>query len=109
VGDISHAIQTTVEANALTVVRQFVGYGMGARRIDAPAIPGYGEQGRGPKLREGQILNVHVILKAGSPNVTIAENGWTAVASEGKRGALKSCMMEVEASGCRLLGRFLDP
>jgi methionyl aminopeptidase len=108
VGDIGHAIQQTVEAEGLAVVRQFVGYGMGAQRIQAPAIPGYGKQGLGAKLREGQILNVHVILKAGSPDVLIAENGWTAVASDGKRGALKSCMMEVEARGCRLLGRFLD-
>jgi methionyl aminopeptidase len=108
-GDIGHAIQTTVEAQGLVVVRQFVGYGMGARRIQAPMIPGYGTQGRGAKLREGQILNVHVILKAGSPDVSIAEDGWTAVASDGNRGALKSCMMEVDAGGCRLLGRFLDP
>jgi methionyl aminopeptidase len=109
VGDIGHAIQTTAEAQGLAVVRQFVGYGMGARRIQEPAIPGYGKEGQGAKLREGQILNVHVILKAGSPDVSIAENGWTAVAADGKRGALKSCMMEVEARGCRLLGRFLDP
>ena len=109
VGDISHAIQTTVEAQGLAVVRQFVGYGMGAKRIQEPAIPCYGRQGLGAKLREGQILNVHVILKAGSPEVSIAENGWTAVASDGKHGALKSCMMEVEAKGCRLLGRVLDP
>ena len=109
IGDLGAAIQSSVESAGYAVVRQFHGYAMGRRMIGPPGLPGYGRAGQGARLRGGEILHAHVILKDGSPNVVISEDGWTAKAADGKRGVLKTCMMEVQEGGCRLLGRFLDP
>jgi methionyl aminopeptidase len=108
-GDIGAAIQRTVEGEGLAVVRQFTGSGIGRQLHQEPSVPGYGVNGRGAQLNTGQVLHVQVILKEGSPDLRFEDDGWTAVAADERRGAIKSCMMEVEPDGCRLLGHFLDP
>jgi methionyl aminopeptidase len=108
-GDIGAAIQGVVEGAGLSVVRAFVGYGMGKSRIQAPQISGVGNPGRGARLRPGMILNLHVIIKHGSPHVRIAENRWTAFAEDGRRGALFTSMIEVTSDGHTALTRFLEP
>lgn len=108
-GDIGAAIQDVVEGAGLSVVRAFVGYGMGKLRIQGPQIDGVGMAGRGARLRPGMILNLHVIIKHGSPEVQIAGNRWTALAEDGRRGALFTSMVEVTSHGHAELTPFLDP
>lgn len=102
-GDVGAAIQQTLEAEGLSVVRSFVGYGMGKSRIQEPQVCGYGSLGRGTRIRPGWILNVHVIAKHGSPEVLISENDWTAISADQRRAALFSCMAEVTSEGCNVL------
>jgi methionyl aminopeptidase len=108
IGDIGAAIQGTVEGAGFAVIRQFVGNGIGRMMHEEPAIPCYGVRGRGARLNIGQMLHVQVMLKAGSPDVRIADDGWTVLGTDGRRGAIKTCMVRVEDNGGRLLGRFLD-
>lgn len=103
VGDIGAAIQAGSERAGFAVIRAFVGYGMGQQRIQAPQIPGTGKKGTGARLQPGWILNVHVILKHGTPEVDIADNRWTALASDHRRGCIFTCMVEVTADGHRIL------
>jgi methionyl aminopeptidase len=107
VGDIGSTIQATAEAAGLSVVRSFVGYGMGKQRIQAPQVPGVGHAGEGARLRRGSILNLHVLLKRGTPEVRIVENRWTAVAEDGERGALCTSMVRVTDDGHELLTALL--
>jgi methionyl aminopeptidase len=102
-GDIGAAIQAEAERAGFEVIRAFVGYGMGQQRIQAPQIPATGRKGMGARLRTGWILNVHVILKHGTPEIEIAGNQWTALASDKKRGCIFTCMVEVTADGHRVL------
>lgn len=107
-GDIGEAIQTTAEAADLSVVRAYVGYGIGKKRIQPPQIPGFGKRGTGPRMRRGWILNIHVILKRGSFEVDVAPDGWTTLASDSERGVLFTSMVEVTAEGRAELTRALD-
>ena len=102
-GDIGAAIQAEAERAGFEVIRAFVGYGMGQQRIQAPQIPGTGRKGMGARLQTGWILNVHVILKRGTPDIEIAGNQWTALASDKKRGCIFTHMVEVTADGHRVL------
>lgn len=106
-GDIGSAIQSTVEKAGLSVVRDFVGYGMGKKRIQEPPVHGHGKAGFGPRLSAGTVLNIHVILKHGSPEVEVNDNQWTALASDGQRAALFTCMAEITADSHRSLTPLL--
>jgi methionyl aminopeptidase len=107
-GDVGATIQETAEREGMTVIRQFLGSGIGRQLHQEPPLPCHGVRGRGRRLKTGEVLHVHVILKEGSPDLRIADDGWTALAADGRRGVIHSCMMEVEPDGCRLLGRFPD-
>jgi len=107
-GDVGAEIQAVVEAASLSVVRDFVGYTMGTERIQSPSIPGYGTRGKGPCLRPGQILHVHVILKQGSPAVLIDDNCWTAISEDRRMGGLFTAMVEVGPDHGTVLSRLLD-
>jgi methionyl aminopeptidase len=87
----------------MSAVRAFVGYGMGKQRIQAPQIACVGRRGTGARLREGWILNLHVIVKKGTWEVLVGDNEWTAVARDGERGALYTAMVEVTGRGSQLL------
>ncbi|APR81156.1 Methionine aminopeptidase [Minicystis rosea] len=107
-GDIGAAIQAEAEGAGLAVVRAYTGYGMGKLMIQAPQLQGTGTRGRGPRIHEGAILHLHVILKHGTYDVVIREDRWTAAAEDEKRGALFTAMVEVTADGHRLLSALLD-
>lgn len=107
-GDVGAAIQETVQAAGLSVIRDFVGYGMGKLRIQEPKVSGFGTRGRGARLQPGWILNIHVILKHGAFPVDISENGWTAISRDRERAALFTCMVEVTRSGHQVLTPLLD-
>ena len=81
--DISHAVQAHVEKDGFTVVREFVGHGIGSNLHEAPQVPNYGVPGQGPRLKAGMNLAIEPMINAGQPGVKILEDGWTAVTIDG--------------------------
>ena len=79
VSDIGHAVQRHVEAFRFSVVREFVGHGIGVRMHEEPQVPNYGEPGHGPRLAEGMVLAIEPMVNAGKPAVKVLADGWTAV------------------------------
>jgi methionyl aminopeptidase len=87
VSDIGHAIQAHVEAHGFSVVREFVGHGIGASLHEEPQIANYGEPGRGPRLVEGMTLAIEPMVNMGRPAVKVLADGWTAVTKDGSLSA----------------------
>lgn len=87
IGDISHAIQTYVENNGFSVVREYVGHGVGAELHEAPEVPNYGEPGRGPRLLKGMTIAVEPMVNAGTYEVRVLKDGWTVKTRDGKLSA----------------------
>ena len=87
VSDISHAIQTYVESNGFSVVRSFVGHGVGAQLHEEPEVPNFGSSGRGPRLLSGMTLAVEPMVNAGVYDVKVLKDGWTTVTADGKLSA----------------------
>ena len=87
VSDISHAIQTYVESNGFSVVRTFVGHGVGAQLHEEPEVPNFGSPGRGPRLLPGMTLAVEPMVNAGVYDVRVLKDGWTTVTADGKLSA----------------------
>lgn len=86
-GDISYAIQSYVESNGCSVVRDFVGHGIGRKMHEEPQVPNYGQPGRGPLLRPGMTLAIEPMVNAGTWDVRVLGNGWTAVTADGSLSA----------------------
>lgn len=87
ISDISHAIQTYVENNGFSVVRAFVGHGIGKELHEDPQIPNFGPPNRGPRLKPGMTLAIETMVNEGSYEVLILDDGWTAVTVDGKLSA----------------------
>ncbi|MBI4487047.1 MAG: type I methionyl aminopeptidase [Acidobacteria bacterium] len=87
VSDLGHAVQQHVEAFGFSVVREFVGHGIGQRMHEEPQIPNYGEPGRGPRLAEGMVFAIEPMVNAGKPAVKVLADGWTAVTRDGSLSA----------------------
>ena len=87
VSDISHAIQTYVESNGFSVVRSFVGHGVGAQLHEEPEVPNYGPAGRGPRLLRGMTLAIEPMVNVGTADVRILKDRWTTVTADGKLSA----------------------
>ena len=87
VSDISHAIQTYVESNGFSVVRAFVGHGVGAQLHEDPEVPNYGAPGRGPRLLPGMTLAIEPMVNVGTYEVRVLKDGWTTVTADGKLSA----------------------
>jgi methionyl aminopeptidase len=87
ISDIGHAIQKHVEAHGLSVVREFVGHGIGSALHEEPQIANYGEPGRGPRLAEGMTLAIEPMVNVGRPAVKVLGDGWTAVTKDGSLSA----------------------
>ena len=79
VSDIGYAVQRHVEANGCSVVREFVGHGIGTAMHEEPQVPNYGPPGRGPRLAEGMVLAIEPMVNLGRPAVRVLDDGWTAV------------------------------
>ncbi len=103
VSDISHAIQRVVEGQGFSVVREFVGHGIGTQLHEEPQIPNYGEPGRGPRLAEGMVLAIEPMVNAGRPGVKVLADGWTAVTKDGSLSAHFEHTVAVTANGPRIL------
>jgi methionyl aminopeptidase len=103
VSDIGHAIQRHVEAHGFSVVREFVGHGIGAALHEEPQIANYGEPGRGPRLAEGMVLAIEPMVNMGRPAVKVLADGWTAVTRDGSLSAHFEHTVAVTKSGPRVL------
>ena len=87
VGDVGAAVQEYVEANGFSVVREFVGHGIGTRLHEEPQIPNYGSRGHGARLREGMVLAIEPMVNSGKPDTRVLEDKWTAVTADGSYSA----------------------
>ncbi len=99
VSDISHAVQRHVEAHGYSVVREFVGHGIGQSMHEEPQIPNFGEPGHGPRLAEGMVLAIEPMVNLGQPAVRVLEDGWTAVTKDGSLSAHFEHTVAVTAAG----------
>lgn len=97
--DIGHAVQGWVEAQGFSVVREYVGHGIGRAMHEAPAIPNYGPAGRGPRLKEGMVLAIEPMVNAGGYGVQSLEDGWTVVTLDGSWSAHFEHTVAVTADG----------
>jgi methionyl aminopeptidase len=97
--DIGHAVQSWVEANGFSIVREFVGHGIGERLHEDPQIPNYGAPGRGPKLAEGMVLAIEPMVAMGKPETRVLADGWTAVTRDGSLAAHFEHSVAVTAGG----------
>jgi methionyl aminopeptidase len=105
-GDVSHAVQTTVEKKGFSVIRQFVGHGIGRALHEDPQIPNFGPKGKGPALRVGMTLAIEPMTSAGSWEVKILEDGWTAVTEDGSLAAHFEHTVALTEKGVLILSRL---
>lgn len=103
VSDIGAAVQQHVEAHGFSVVREFVGHGIGTKLHEEPQIPNYGPPGRGPRLAEGMVLAIEPMVNLGKPAVKVLADGWTAVTRDGSLSAHFEHTVVVTRTGYRIL------
>jgi methionyl aminopeptidase len=87
IGDIGAAVQEYVEARGFSVVREFVGHGIGTKLHEDPQVPNFGVRDQGPKLREGMVIAIEPMVNAGGAAVRVLDDKWTAVTEDGKPSA----------------------
>ena len=87
VGDVGAAVQHYVESNGFSVVREFVGHGIGTKLHEDPQVPNYGTPGHGPKLRDGMVLAIEPMVNMGRPETRVLDDKWTAVTEDGSYSA----------------------
>ena len=102
-GDVGSAVQKVVEAEGFSVVRDFVGHGIGVHMHEDPQVPNFGEAGRGMKLRAGMVIAIEPMVNAGKPDVVVLDDGWTAVTADGSMSAHFEHTVAVTATGARVL------
>jgi methionyl aminopeptidase len=107
-GDVSHAVQATVEDAGLSVVRSLVGHGIGRSMHEDPQIPNYGEPGKGPKLEEGMVLAVEPMVNAGRHMVRMGDDGWSIFSQDGSLAAHFEFTVAITADGPRVLTPWHD-
>lgn len=103
VSDISHAVQQYVEANGFSVVRDFVGHGVGSKLHEAPSIPNFGPAGHGPRLLPGMTLAVEPMVNAGDWRVKVLKDGWTTISQDGSLTAHYENTILVTEDGAEVL------
>lgn len=101
--DVSHAIQTHVERHGFSVVRAFVGHGIGRALHEEPQVPNFGDPGRGPQLKPGMVLALEPMVTMGGWEVKILDDGWTAVTKDGSLAAHFEHTIAVTESGPEVL------
>lgn len=105
-GDLSSAIQQMIEGAGFSVVRSFVGHGIGKRLHEDPPVPNYGEAERGIRLKEGMVLAIEPMVNAGSSEVKMKEDGWTAVTGDGSLSAHFEHSVAITQNGPYILSRL---
>ncbi len=106
VTDIGAAVQAHVEANGFSIVRDFVGHGIGTSLHEEPQIANYGPGGRGPRLSDGMVLAIEPMVNAGKAAVKVLSDGWTAVSRDGSLSAHFEHTVVVTPDGCEVLTRL---
>jgi methionyl aminopeptidase len=101
--DISHAVQTRVEHDDLSVIRSLVGHGIGREMHEDPQIPNFGEPGRGPELEEGMVLAIEPMVNAGGADVRMGSDGWAVYSQDDSLAAHFEFTVAVTAEGPRVL------
>ena len=101
--DISHAVQSFVERKGFSVVREFVGHGIGRHLHEEPQIPNFGTKGTGPRLRTGMVLAIEPMINEGKGDIIIKENGWTAATRDGRLSAHFEHTVAVTEKGAEIL------
>lgn len=104
-GDVSAAVQRQVEEAGFAVVRQFVGHGIGKKLHEEPQVPNFGRPGRGVKLQPGMVLAIEPMVNAGTWEVKILDDGWTAVTADGRLSAHFEHTVAVTEDGPRILSQ----
>lgn len=104
-GDVSHAVQACVEPEGFSVVREFVGHGIGRKLHEAPQVPNFGPAGQGPKLKVGMVLAIEPMINAGRAGVRILDDGWTAVTVDGRDSAHFEHTVALTENGPEILTR----
>jgi methionyl aminopeptidase len=102
-GDVGAAVQGVVEDEGFSVVRDFVGHGIGVQMHEDPQVPNFGHAGRGMKLRTGMVIAIEPMVNAGKPDVVVLDDGWTAVAKDGSMSAHFEHTVAVTATGATIL------
>jgi methionyl aminopeptidase len=87
IGDVGAAVQEYVETHGFSVVREFVGHGIGTRLHEEPQVPNFGVRGQGTRLREGMVLAIEPMVNSGKPDTRVLEDKWTAVTADGSYSA----------------------
>jgi len=107
-GDVSNAVQTTVEAEGLSIVRSLVGHGIGRSMHEDPQIPNFGEPGRGPLLEEGMVLAVEPMVTAGRHQIRMGDDNWAIYSQDGSLAAHFEFTIAVTTDGPRVLTPWND-
>lgn len=102
-GDVGAAVQEVAEGAGFSVVREFVGHGIGTEMHEEPQIPNYGRRGQGMKLREGMVLAIEPMVNAGQHGVRVLEDKWTAVTVDGSLSAHFEHTVAVRSGGAEVL------
>lgn len=103
IGDIGHAIQTYVEQQGFSIVRQLVGHGIGRHLHEEPSIPNYGAAHSGPTLKAGMAIAVEPMVNSGKPDVNFEADGWRVVTNDGSLSAHFEHTFLLTATGCEVL------
>jgi len=103
VGDVSSAIQRSVEIEGLSIIRTLVGHGIGREMHEDPQVPNFGDPGRGPELQEGTVLAIEPMVNAGGPLIRMGEDGWAVYSEDGSLAAHFEFTVAVTAEGPRIL------
>lgn len=105
-GDVSAAVQRHAEAAGYTVVREFVGHGIGKSLHEEPQVPNFGQAGHGPVLKEGMVLAIEPMVNAGASEIRVLKDHWTAVTADGACSAHFEHMVAVTRNGPDVLTRI---
>lgn len=102
-GDLGHAVETTVRKEGLSVVREFVGHGVGRSIHEEPSVPNFGLPGQGLKLQEGMVLAIEPMVNLGAAAVKILDDGWTVITKDLRRSAHMEFTVAVGKDGGEVL------
>ncbi len=103
IGDIGYAVQSYVEARGYSVVRQFVGHGIGTQMHEAPEVPNFGTKGRGVRLLPGMTIAIEPMINIGTPDVKVMPDGWTVLTKDGSLSAHFEHTVAITTEGPKIL------